>query len=102
MTERKEERTAVTIDEMQEMLEELAEDHRLFVTIEENVLAGGFGEQVLEYVNRAKLNVHVRNIAISDDYVEHGNVELLRREVGLDKEVIVKQVVSDYLMIKER
>lgn len=85
-----------------QMLEELAEDHRLFVTIEENVLAGGFGEQVLEYVNRAKLNVHVRNIAISDDYVEHGNVELLRREVGLDKEVIVKQVVSDYLMIKER
>ena len=85
-----------------QMLEDLAEDHSLFVTIEENVLAGGFGEQVLEYVNRAKLNVCVRNIAISDDYVEHGNVALLRREVGLDKDVIVKQVVSDYLMIKER
>ena len=85
-----------------QMLENLAEDHSLFVTIEENVLSGGFGEQVLEYVNRAKLNVRVRNIAISDDYVEHGNVELLRKEVGLDKEAIVKQAVSDYLMIKDR
>ena len=85
-----------------QMLENLAEDHSLFVTIEENVFSGGFGEQVLEYVNRAKLNVRVRNIAISDDYVEHGNVELLRKEVGLDKEAIVKQAVSDYLMIKDR
>lgn len=83
-------------------LEYLAKDHRLFVTIEENVLAGGFGEQVLDYVNRAKLNVRVRSIGISDDYVEHGSIDLLRKEVGLDKDIIVKQAVSDYLMIKDR
>ena len=83
-----------------EMLEKLAEDHSLFVTIEENVLAGGFGERVLDYVNRAKLNVRVRSVGISDDYVEHGNVGLLRREVGLDKDTIVKQAVTDFLMIK--
>lgn len=83
-----------------EMLEKLAEDHSLFVTIEENVLAGGFGEWVLDYVNRAKLNVRVRSVGISDDYVEHGNVGLLRREVGLDKDTIVKQAVTDFLMIK--
>ena len=83
-----------------EMLEKLAEDHSLFVTIEENVLAGGFGERVLDYVNRAKLNVRVRSVGISDDYVEHGNVGLLRREVGLAKDTIVKQAVTDFLMIK--
>ena len=56
---------------------------------------------MLEYVNRAKLNVRVRNIAISDDYVEHGNVEMLRRETGLDRDMIVKRIVTDYLMIEE-
>ena len=83
------------------ILEMLAKDHCLFVTIEENVLTGGFGEQVMDYVSRAKLDVHVRNIGISDDYVEHGNVEVLRREVGLDCDAIVKQATADYLMIKE-
>ena len=83
------------------ILEMLAKDHCLFVTIEENVLTVGFGEQVMDYVSRAKLDVHVRNIGISDDYVEHGNVEVLRREVGLDCDAIVKQATADYLMIKE-
>lgn len=83
------------------LLEELAEDHRLFATIEENVIAGGFGEQVMDYVSRAKLKVHVCNIGISDDYVEHGNVEVLRRETGLDRDTIVKRIVTDYLMVRE-
>ena len=82
-----------------EMLEALTKDHRLFVTIEENVLSGGFGEQVLHYVSRAKLDVGVRCIGIPDDYVEHGNVDLLRREVGLDAETIVKQMIADYVTI---
>ena len=82
-----------------EMLEMLKTDHRLIVTIEENVVSGGFGEQVLHYVSRAKLDVGVRCIGIPDDYVEHGNVELLRREVGLDAETIVKQIIADYVTI---
>ena len=82
-----------------EMLEALTKDHRLFVTIEENVLSGGFGEQVLHYVSRAKLDVGVRCIGIPDDYIEHGNVDLLRREVGLDAETIVKQIIADYVTI---
>lgn len=82
-----------------EMLETLTKDHSLFVTIEENVLSGGFGEQVLHYVSRAKLDVGVRCIGIPDDYVEHGNVDLLRREVGLDAETIVKQIIADYVTI---
>lgn len=85
----------------EKLLEELAKDHKLFVTIEENVITGGFGEQVMDYVSRAALDVHVRNIGISDEYVEHGNVEVLRKEVGLDKDTIAKQAVSDYLRIME-
>ena len=84
-----------------ELLEELAKDHFLFVTIEENVLTGGFGEQVMDYVSRAALDVHVRNIGIPDEYVEHGNVEVLRKETGLDRETVVKQAAADYLRIME-
>ena len=84
-----------------DMLEQFAKDHSLFVTIEENVITGGFGEQVMDYVSSAKLDVHVRNIGISDEYVEHGNVEVLRKEVGLDRDAIVKQTISDYLRIME-
>ena len=78
-----------------EMLTDLAKDHRLFVTIEENVIIGGFGEQVIDYVSRSGLDVHVRNIGIPDDYVEHGNVDLLRKEVGLDRDTIIAQVLED-------
>lgn len=81
------------------MLEWAAKEHKLLVTIEENVLTGGFGQQVLDYVSRAKLPMRVRNIGISDDYVEHGNVDVLRAEVGLDKNVIVKQIITDYVTI---
>ena len=65
------------------------------------MITGGFGEQVMDYVSRAALDVQVRNIGISDEYVEHGNVEVLRKEVGLDRDTIAKQAVSDYLRIME-
>ena len=83
-----------------QLLDRLSRTHRLFVTIEENVVSGGFGEQVMEYASDAKLPVYVRNIGLPDDYVEHGNVEILRREAGLDCGRIVKQTLSDYSEIK--
>lgn len=81
----------------QEKLREMAKDHVLFVTIEENMVAGGYGEQVLEYVSRADLPVKVINIGIHDEYVEHGNVDILRAEEGLDVESITKQIVAKYI-----
>lgn len=88
------------IDE--EMLGHLAEGHHLFVTIEENMLSGGFGEQVQSYVFRDALPVYVRCIGIPDNYVEHGNVEVLRRETGLGKDQIVAQILADEHHYQER
>lgn len=81
----------------QKLLEELAERHKLIVTIEENVRSGGYGEKVLNYVNERELPVRVLSAAIPDEYVEHGNVELLYREVGLDVETVAKQVITAYV-----
>lgn len=85
-----------------ELLARLSAGHRMFVTIEENVLTGGFGEQVLDHVSSSGLDVRVRSFGIADDYVEHGNVEILRKEVGLDFDTIVKCSISDYRMIEGR
>lgn len=83
------------------LLTELAQDHRLFVTIEENVVAGGFGEQVLEFVSRQGLGVRVCINGIPDDYVEHGNVDILRRELGLEPGTILERVTSAYAALTE-
>ena len=78
------------IDE--EAVEETCREHALIVTLEENVACGGYGEKVLDYMNRRNLQNRFLNISIPDAYVEHGNVELLKREIGIDQESIVKRI----------
>lgn len=82
------------IDE--EAVYEAAANHSLLVTLEENVSCGGYGEHVQDYVNRNGISVSVLNITLPDEYVEHGNVELLKKEVGIDKDTIVKRILSEY------
>lgn len=73
-------------------LEELSQDHELFVTMEENVLNGGFGVKVTRYAHENELPVHVMNVALPNLYVEHGNVELLKKEAGIDAGTIESRV----------
>ena len=82
------------IDE--EMLSYLAADHSMVVTMEENIKNGGFGEKVLEYYNETGAKVKVLQIALPDDYIEHGNVEVLKKEACIDAESIFKQIVAGY------
>ncbi len=78
------------IDE--EAVREACEEHRLIVTMEENVACGGYGEKVLDYMNRSGCRNRLVNIAIPDAYVEHGNVEMLKQEIGIDAGSIVKRI----------
>ncbi len=82
-----------------EMLEKLADTHKLVVTLEENVISGGFGEHVTEFYSQKQSEVQLINIAIGDTYVEHGNVEILRRETGIDKESIIDRIFTEYINI---
>ena len=81
----------------EEMIEKAAKDHRLLVTIEEGVLSGGYGEAVLRYTEKKGLTMKVLNVGLPDEYIEHGNVEVLRKEVGMDPDTIVKQIVTEYI-----
>ncbi len=67
------------------------------VTVEENVLAGGFGSAVLEAIAAANMkDVSVHRIGMPDSFVEHGTAEEQRRRLQLDAEGIARQVLSVY------
>jgi 1-deoxy-D-xylulose-5-phosphate synthase len=83
------------IDE--QAIREACREHRLIVTMEENVASGGYGEKVRAYVDEIGESAQVLNIAIPDEYVEHGNVELLKREIGIDADSIVMKIMTRYV-----
>lgn len=78
------------IDE--EAVREACAEHRLIVTMEENVACGGYGEKVLSFLNRNGFRNLYLNISIPDAYVEHGNVELLKKEIGIDADSVVERI----------
>ncbi|MCQ2524671.1 MAG: 1-deoxy-D-xylulose-5-phosphate synthase [Lachnospiraceae bacterium] len=84
-------RFAKPIDE--EMVSYLSKGHDLIVTLEENVATGGFGEKVREYMEENELDCKLLTVAIPDDYIEHGNVELLKKEIGIDAESIAQKII---------
>lgn len=69
------------------MIHKLSFDHKLIVTMEENVGLGGFGDTVCQYADDSQLDVKVLNIALPDDYVEHGNVSILKKKKELTQQV---------------
>ncbi|MBQ6788507.1 MAG: 1-deoxy-D-xylulose-5-phosphate synthase [Lachnospiraceae bacterium] len=75
-----------------EILDEACETHSLVVTMEENVASGGFGEKVREYLDQRVDKPQLLNINLPDEYVEHGNVDILRKEVGIDAETIQNRI----------
>lgn len=77
------------------MLDELALDHELFVTVEENVKSGGFGEHVCAYMEACHPDCRVLPIAIWDRFVDHGEVDSLRAKIGLSAPAIV-QAIQEY------
>lgn len=83
-----------------DMVDTLLKDHRMIVTMEENVLCGGFGEHVLSYVQQTCPGIRVLPVALPDSYVEHGNVDLLKKEVGIDAETIADTVSAAWNQYK--
>ena len=73
-------------------LDELAEDHQTLVTLEENVLSGGFGEKVRAYMADRHPQVRVVTIGIPDQFVGHGSVGQLRERLRLDVKGILAAI----------
>lgn len=75
-----------------QMLLQVAETYQLAVTMEENVITGGIGEAVSEYMRQNGFGIPVLQVAVPDMFVPHGNVEVLKRQIGLDAESIVHKI----------
>jgi 1-deoxy-D-xylulose-5-phosphate synthase len=82
-----------------ELLERLALDHDLVVTIEENVLPGGFGSGVLEHLEdafsgRSEERARVLRVGLPDRYVTHGKPSILREDAGLSGDSVAERVLA--------
>jgi len=74
----------------------LAEDHSLVVTMEEGIATGGIGERVRELLADEAPQLRVLDVSLPDAYVEHGNVDILKKEVGIDDETVAERIVQSF------
>tara|TARA_Y100001936_G_scaffold252809_1_gene314249 strand:- start:547 stop:2499 length:1953 start_codon:yes stop_codon:yes gene_type:complete len=75
-----------------ELIDQLAATHSLIVTVEENVIAGGAGSAVTEYLHQRGVNVAVLQLGLPDTFVDHGNHLTLLSQLGLDAEGIAQSI----------
>ena len=74
------------------LLDQLAKNHSLVVTVEENVQNGGFGQHVCGYMEEHHPAVQVLPVAIPDRFVPHGGVDSLRAQLGLSTNAIAEKI----------
>lgn len=77
-----------------ECLDRLSRDHQWIVTMEENVLKGGFGEACGDYLLAKHEDVRLIHVGVPDVYVEHGGVDQLEKTLHMDADSIVERICS--------
>jgi 1-deoxy-D-xylulose-5-phosphate synthase len=82
-----------------ELIARLVAEHDVVVTVEENVLSGGFGSGVIEFLADRDLagRARVMRFGLPDRYVTHGKPALLREEVGLTPAAVAERVAEAVL-----
>ncbi len=83
------------------MIREIGMEHELVVVIEENVRSGGLGEHIAAFMKQENLKASFLSVAIADEYVEHGNVEVLRTETKLAPEIAARTIMMTYIGAQE-
>jgi 1-deoxy-D-xylulose-5-phosphate synthase len=78
----------------QQLISDLARDHNLLVTLEENVVAGGAGSAVNEYLSAAGIATPTLNLGLPDRYIDHGSQTALLAECGLDAAGIELSIIG--------
>jgi 1-deoxy-D-xylulose-5-phosphate synthase len=75
-----------------ELVRTLARDHDAFVTVEENVVAGGAGSAVAEFLAGEKIALPMLQLGLPDRFIDHGDPALLLAHVGLDAKGIAASI----------
>lgn len=79
-----------------QILDRLVKNHSIFITMEENVFCGGFGERVSDYIYKNYPNKKVLNIALPDRYVEHGDVSKLKNNLKIDSDSVLNRLKEEF------
>jgi 1-deoxy-D-xylulose-5-phosphate synthase len=83
----------------EQLIIDLASDHDLLVTVEENAISGGAGSAINEFLQSINLNIPVLNLGIPDQFIEHGSRDECLSECGLDTSGILHNI-ENYLQDK--
>lgn len=73
---------------------------KLLVTLEENVLAGGFGEGVLDILAQENINVPTMTLGVPDRFIDHASVDQQLEECGLSALKIAESILARYRALK--
>lgn len=87
------------IDE--EYILSVADKHPLIVTMEENVLSGGFGEKVRSLLGENGCDTKIMNIGIPDQFVTHGSPDTLMAMLGIDEKSIAQKIKAELNRMEE-
>ncbi|WP_417680788.1 1-deoxy-D-xylulose-5-phosphate synthase [Pseudidiomarina aquimaris] len=74
------------------LINELAASHELLVTVEDNVVAGGAGSAVGEYLHAQGSNTQLLQLGLPDSFIKHGGQDEIRAELELDAEGLEKRI----------
>ena len=72
------------------MIDELCKNHDVIVTMEENVQNGGIGDKIAYYMQEKHSGKKCIKISLPDNYVEHGDVSVLRKVLMIDSDSVVE------------
>ncbi|RAI82452.1 1-deoxy-D-xylulose-5-phosphate synthase [Macrococcoides goetzii] len=73
-------------------LDKIAQEDKAIITVEESMLSGGFGSLIVNYFNDNHQHIDIKRIGIDDEYIEHGDVELLLNDIGISKANIINEI----------
>lgn len=75
-----------------QLISEIAQKHKFLITLEDGIYTGGFGQQVEAFVKEKDLKLKVLCIAVPDIFVAHGDVNTLKKHLGMDADGIYKRI----------
>ena len=79
-----------------ELISELAKTHTLLITVEENVIAGGAGSAVAEFLTEQGLEIEIRHVAIDDRFIDHASQGETRADAGLSCDDILSKAGASH------
>ncbi|WP_028950080.1 1-deoxy-D-xylulose-5-phosphate synthase [Sulfurihydrogenibium subterraneum] len=84
----------------EELLKRILKTHEFIITMEDGVLNGGFGSAIAEYILDKSFSNKLLRFGIPDRFIEHGKVEILEKDLGLDVSSMTERI-SEFIVKKQ-